>query len=235
MLGRPAVGGSELDARLPLLFADRLRTDLSRCIADCHAVLQWLTTFSLPHCIAGRASGPSAAVFYASKRAPGTASSGANTLGVRETNPSYIESLMRSRAEVLTRSTRRARRQGRHRRSATRSSWSSSSIGCGKTTTLRMVAVLEDITSGEIAIATASSTICRRRTATSPLVFQTTLCTRTWRIRPHGLRLKIGIFPSPRFRTRSGRRRHTRIQSCSAQAAPALGRQRQRVAVAAPS
>jgi multiple sugar transport system ATP-binding protein len=41
--------------------------------------------------------------------------------------------------------------------------------GCGKSTTLRLVAGLEDVSSGR-----ASSTGCRRRTATSPWCFRIT-------------------------------------------------------------
>ena len=52
--------------------------------------------------------------------------------------------------------------------------------GCGKTTALRMVAGLEDDLEGHgPASATASSTTCRPRSATSPWCSRTTRCTRT--------------------------------------------------------
>ena len=51
--------------------------------------------------------------------------------------------------------------------------------GCGKTTVLRMVAGLEDMTDGEIRIGGASSTRCRRATATWRWSSRTTPCTRT--------------------------------------------------------
>jgi ABC-type sugar transport system ATPase subunit len=51
--------------------------------------------------------------------------------------------------------------------------------GCGKSTTLRMIAGLEGITAGELASATASSTMCRRTGATLPWSSRTTRCTRT--------------------------------------------------------
>ena len=40
--------------------------------------------------------------------------------------------------------------------------------GCGKSTALRMIAGLEDITSGSLRIGGTTSSTCRRRTATSP-------------------------------------------------------------------
>ena len=51
--------------------------------------------------------------------------------------------------------------------------------GCGKTTALRMVAGLEDITSGTLRIGGKEATTCRRRTATSRWSSRTTRCTRT--------------------------------------------------------
>ena len=51
--------------------------------------------------------------------------------------------------------------------------------GCGKSTLLRMIAGLESITSGEIRSASASSTMSRRKSATSPW------CSRTTRSIPH--------------------------------------------------
>jgi multiple sugar transport system ATP-binding protein len=51
--------------------------------------------------------------------------------------------------------------------------------GCGKSTALRMVAGLEDISSGELKIGGSVSTTVRPRTATSRWCFRTTLCTRT--------------------------------------------------------
>ena len=46
--------------------------------------------------------------------------------------------------------------------------------GCGKTTLLRMVAGLEEVTSGEILIAGSPSTISRRPSATLRWSFRTT-------------------------------------------------------------
>jgi ABC-type sugar transport system ATPase subunit len=51
--------------------------------------------------------------------------------------------------------------------------------GCGKSTLLRMVAGLETITAGEIAIGGRSSTSWSRPTATSPWCSRTTRSTRT--------------------------------------------------------
>ena len=51
--------------------------------------------------------------------------------------------------------------------------------GCGKTTALRMVAGLEDISSGTLRIGDASWPRCRPRTATSRWCSRTTRCTRT--------------------------------------------------------
>jgi ABC-type sugar transport system ATPase subunit len=51
--------------------------------------------------------------------------------------------------------------------------------GCGKSTTLRMIAGLEEITGGEISSTAASSTTCRRRTATSRWCSRTTRSIRT--------------------------------------------------------
>lgn len=51
--------------------------------------------------------------------------------------------------------------------------------GCGKSTLLRMVAGLEQITSGELIMASASSTISNPRTATAPWCSRTTRSTRT--------------------------------------------------------
>jgi ABC-type sugar transport system ATPase subunit len=50
--------------------------------------------------------------------------------------------------------------------------------GCGKTTTLRMIAGLESISSGNSRSTRASSTACRRRTATSPWCSSPTRSTR---------------------------------------------------------
>ena len=51
--------------------------------------------------------------------------------------------------------------------------------GCGKSTMLRMIAGLEEITDGQVRSATAWSTTCRPRTATSPWSSRTTRSTRT--------------------------------------------------------
>ena len=51
--------------------------------------------------------------------------------------------------------------------------------GCGKTTALRMVAGLEEATSGESGSAGVSSTTCHRRSATSRWSSRTTRSTRT--------------------------------------------------------
>ncbi len=51
--------------------------------------------------------------------------------------------------------------------------------GCGKSTLLRMIAGLEDVTSGTIAIDGRSSTRPSRRTGTSPWCSRTTPSTRT--------------------------------------------------------
>ena len=51
--------------------------------------------------------------------------------------------------------------------------------GCGKTTALRMLAGLEDISSGELVIDDRSSTTSRRRSATSRWSSRTTRCIRT--------------------------------------------------------
>ena len=51
--------------------------------------------------------------------------------------------------------------------------------GCGKSTALRMIAGLEEISSGTIRSARTSSTACRPRTGTSPW------CSRTTRLYPH--------------------------------------------------
>ena len=51
--------------------------------------------------------------------------------------------------------------------------------GCGKSTLLRMIAGLENITAAKSASATASSTTCRRRSATSPWCSRTTRSIRT--------------------------------------------------------
>ena len=51
--------------------------------------------------------------------------------------------------------------------------------GCGKTTALRMVAGLEDITSGDLRIGGKEVNDGPPRTATSPWSSRTTRCTRT--------------------------------------------------------
>ena len=51
--------------------------------------------------------------------------------------------------------------------------------GCGKSTLLRMIAGLETITSGEIAIGGRVVNDVEPRTATSPWCSRTTRCTRT--------------------------------------------------------
>ena len=51
--------------------------------------------------------------------------------------------------------------------------------GSGKSTALRMVAGLEEATSGDISIGHGSSTTWRPRTATSPWSSSPTRCTRT--------------------------------------------------------
>ena len=51
--------------------------------------------------------------------------------------------------------------------------------GCGKSTLLRMIAGLEEITSGEIAIGDRVVNDVRPRTATSPWCSRTTRSTRT--------------------------------------------------------
>ena len=51
--------------------------------------------------------------------------------------------------------------------------------GCGKSTLLRMIAGLEEITGGDLRLATRSSTIWSPPSATSPWCSRTTRCTRT--------------------------------------------------------
>ena len=51
--------------------------------------------------------------------------------------------------------------------------------GCGKSTLLRMIAGLEDVTSGDVAIDGGGSPTCRRRTATSRWCSRTMRSTRT--------------------------------------------------------
>ena len=51
--------------------------------------------------------------------------------------------------------------------------------GCGKSTLLRMIAGLENITAARSASASASSTTCRRKSATSPWCSRTTRSIRT--------------------------------------------------------
>ncbi len=51
--------------------------------------------------------------------------------------------------------------------------------GCGKSTLLRMIAGLEEATAGRSASTSASSTTCRRGSATSPWSSRTTRSTRT--------------------------------------------------------
>ncbi len=51
--------------------------------------------------------------------------------------------------------------------------------GCGKSTLLRMVAGLEDITSGELRSPASASTTCRQRSAASRWCSRATRCTRT--------------------------------------------------------
>ncbi len=51
--------------------------------------------------------------------------------------------------------------------------------GCGKSTALRMIAGLEDLSGEPSRSAAAASTICRRKTATSPWCSRTTPSTPT--------------------------------------------------------
>jgi ABC-type sugar transport system ATPase subunit len=52
--------------------------------------------------------------------------------------------------------------------------------GCGKSTTLRMIAGLDEVSEGRIFIKGRDVTDCRPRRATSRWCSRTTRCTRTW-------------------------------------------------------